>query len=105
MANKVQFKGFRIGNGTKEVGSAETLQSALRNQGIATEGVAVLLNGGRVEEADLGKLTLRDGDVIQATVKAIGCNEGEEAAAETTASQEATAEESKTEATGEQAAS
>jgi len=76
MANKVQFKGFRIGNGTKEVGSAETLQSALRNQGIATEGVAVLLNGGRVEEADLGKLTLRDGDVIQATVKAIGGNEG-----------------------------
>jgi len=75
MSSKVSFKGFSFGNCTKELNDNETIGSALKSLGVDTTGIAVMLNGGRVEEVDLKKLTLRDGDTIQAGVKAVGGNE------------------------------
>jgi len=69
---QVKFSGFKFGNVTKELMNGEFVGPTLRGLGIDTQGVAVLVNGTRIEESDLNRFGLRDGDEVKATVKAIG---------------------------------
>lgn len=72
---QVNFKGFKCGPVSKTLGNGEHVGPALRALGIDTAGVAVLVNGIRVIEADLNGYQLRDGDTVEATVKALGGND------------------------------
>ena len=72
---KVRFEGFKFCAGgpvTKELGNGEMLGPTLRQFGINTEGIQVIVGNTTVGENDLNSYPLRDGDVIKATVKAIG---------------------------------
>ena len=69
---KVKFTGFRFGNVEKELANGEALGPTLRGFGVDTVGVAVMVNGTRIDEADLNRFTLRNADEVTATVKAIG---------------------------------
>lgn len=72
MASTVELRGFRGGNGTQELNDAESIKSVLKRAGIDSTGITVMLNETAISEADLAKITLRNGDVLRAAVKAVG---------------------------------
>jgi sulfur carrier protein ThiS len=78
MADCVTLQGFKFGNGTVELANGEYVGPKIRAMGIDTKGVAILVNGKRIEEQDLDRYQLRNGDVVKATVKAIGGNPEDE---------------------------